>query len=69
MPHYKEPPVVKPYVAAVLKSEFYNYVESQWDLTTLRVSGFFLFKYMLNIEYLNGFFSFLFIKYIDFTIY
>lgn len=37
VPHYKEPPIVRPYVAAVLKREFYNYVESQWDLTTLRV--------------------------------
>ncbi|XP_055313143.1 GATOR complex protein NPRL2-like [Sitodiplosis mosellana] len=44
VPHYKEPPVVKPYVAAVLKSEFYNYVESQWDLTTLRI-----------LPYINGF--------------
>lgn len=37
VPHYKDPPIVRPYVAAVLKSEFDNYVESQWDLTTLRV--------------------------------
>lgn len=42
VPHHKEPPVVKPYVAAVLKSEFYNYVESQWDLTTLRVCSLYL---------------------------
>lgn len=42
MPHYKEPLVVRPYAAAVLKEEFYNYVESQWDLTTLRVRDDFL---------------------------
>ncbi|XP_031640806.1 GATOR complex protein NPRL2-like isoform X2 [Contarinia nasturtii] len=44
VPHYKEPPVVKPYLAAILKSEFYNYIESQWDLTTLRI-----------LPYINGF--------------
>lgn len=38
VPHYKEPPIVEPYVAAVLNNEFHKYVHTQWDLTTLRVS-------------------------------
>lgn len=37
VPHYIEPAPVKPYVAAVLNSEFQKYIKTQWDLTTLRV--------------------------------
>lgn len=37
VPHYKEPPIIQPYVAAVLNNEFNKYVHTQWDLTTLRV--------------------------------
>lgn len=39
VPHYKEPAAVKPYVAAVLNSEFQKYIKSQWDLTTQRVQS------------------------------
>jgi hypothetical protein len=37
IPHYPEAITVFPYDAPVLLDEFYKYVRSQWDLTTLRI--------------------------------
>lgn len=52
VPYYKEPPVVKPYYAALLKNEFHQYCKTQWDLTTQRVIDYFKLKIKLKYRVL-----------------
>ncbi|XP_037043331.1 GATOR complex protein NPRL2-like [Bradysia coprophila] len=44
VPHYPEQPAVYPHSAVILNSKFHKYVQTQWDLTTLRI-----------LPYINGF--------------